>query len=982
MIGVTGHGPRGALRAGRAPGAIFTRFTLRSLAANRMRTVVTVVGIALAAGLLTAVLASVSSLRQGLMDRTRATDGVYQLAFQYTDAEKIDELRAQMGEHLDRLAVERDLGAAPLSAADAESLGTFLGVMGLPQEQGGTAHAAGDEAFDVTRMPEATEGRLPEAPGEICLPSYLRGQTLTGGASSVGDVDSCAVSDGAIELGSRVTLALGRRVAAGDPSYSFRSGATYFEGDESLVDVGSPRTYSVVGFYDPSYASGNVALVCPEEDAATASGEVVSMAYLSTTGYQSSTQMSDELAAIGVDSFQSNRTLLMYQGLERELGVTRSFEMIAATLAVVIMVAAVSLISNSFAISISERTRQFGLLSSLGASRRQLRRTVLTEAAVLGLAAIPVGVCLGLAGAAVAFALTAEGWSAMLGEGVSVGLVVRPGDLALAVALSAVTLVVSAWAPAARAGRVSAVDAIRSARDVRPSRRLQRAFARRRGAMDDLSADGSRPRGLATRLGGMPAFLARRTLDVSAGKSRVAAVSLAVSVALLVTAGLIGDYLGASTSYIDTGSADLNVYVTPEGGFTGTVEDAPVARMNELVGEISKVGGIERASAIATGTSGIRVDPAHMSADALATFSERSSYDPYGTPEGYAQAIVHLVDDATWREMASELGVDGSEADPANLSCVVLNAVDVNDGNTYGTVAPLEPDVERLSLLAEPDDLPDDQWVGTTFVDGQAVYGVLTVDDSEGTVLVATPEEAGLGEVEVSVAACVDDLGDSFPAGASLLRSTNSVTVLMPERAVAASEAAGAVRNFSVAYYMDVTAGADDVQALSDVEETIAGHDDLVVSGSTNLAELVRESRSMEYTIVVFLYCFTAITMAIAVANVFNTIASALMLRTREFAVLQSAGMGRRSFRRMIVLECADFAAKGLVGGVALAALVNVALFQAMSLSIGTLAFDMPWGHVALSCAVVALVLAASALYALRKSHALSLVEALRTDAL
>ena len=150
--------------------------------------------------------------------------------------------------------------------------------------------------------------------------------------------------------------------------------------------------------------------------------------------------------------------------------------------------------------------------------------------------------------------------------------------------------------------------------------------------------------------------------------------------------------------------------------------------------------------------------------------------------------------------------------------------------------------------------------------------------------------------------------------------------------------------------------------------------------GTYNLVELARQSRAMELTVNVFLYCFVAITLAISVANVFNTIASGLMLRTREFAALQSAGMGRRSFRRMIVAECSDVAVKGLVGGVALATLINYALFQAMSASISTLVLEMPWGHVALAFAVVVTVLAVSAGYALRRTHAMNLVEALRSD--
>ena len=57
-------------------------------------------------------------------------------------------------------------------------------------------------------------------------------------------------------------------------------------------------------------------------------------------------------------------------------------------------------------------------------------------------------------------------------------------------------------------------------------------------------------------------------------------------------------------------------------------------------------------------------------------------------------------------------------------------------------------------------------------------------------------------------------------------------------------------------------------------------------------------------------------------------------------------------------------------------------LWRAMSLSVSGLEFAVPWGHLALAFAVVVAVLAASVAYALRKTHALNLVEALRAEAL
>ena len=182
-------------------------------------------------------------------------------------------------------------------------------------------------------------------------------------------------------------------------------------------------------------------------------------------------------------------------------------------------------------------------------------------------------------------------------------------------------------------------------------------------------------------------------------------------------------------------------------------------------------------------------------------------------------------------------------------------------------------------------------------------------------------------------------------------------------------------------YHVRLADGADDAEVLRQMDDA-ADAPGVESLGTTNLIAQQRDARAMSFTVQVFLVCFAAILALIAVANVFNTIASGMMLRTREFAALRSAGMGERAFRRMILAECADYALRGLVLGAALALAVELVLWRAMSLSVSGLEFAVPWGHLALAFAVVVGVLAASVAYALRKTHAMNLVEALRAEAL
>ena len=150
----------------------------------------------------------------------------------------------------------------------------------------------------------------------------------------------------------------------------------------------------------------------------------------------------------------------------------------------------------------------------------------------------------------------------------------------------------------------------------------------------------------------------------------------------------------------------------------------------------------------------------------------------------------------------------------------------------------------------------------------------------------------------------------------------------------------------------------------------------------SDLAESARQNRLMTQAIQLFVMCFSLIMALIAVANVFNTLANSIILRTREFAVLKSAGMGNRAFARMLAYECASYAARGLVIGLAAATAVAWALHRATSLAFEGLAFSLPWAYVGAAVGMVLAVLALSVAYALVRARAGSIVEALRADAI
>ncbi|HEY2316161.1 MAG TPA: FtsX-like permease family protein [Streptosporangiaceae bacterium] len=114
---------------------------------------------------------------------------------------------------------------------------------------------------------------------------------------------------------------------------------------------------------------------------------------------------------------------------------------------------------NTFSIMIGQRTRELALLRALGAGRRQVFRSVLAEAAIVGTVASLGGAGLGIA--------LSKGLVALLSSfGLSLpvtGLVVPPGQLALAAATGLAVTLIAAVAPAYRATSVAPVQALRDA---------------------------------------------------------------------------------------------------------------------------------------------------------------------------------------------------------------------------------------------------------------------------------------------------------------------------------------------------------------------------------------------------------------------------------------------------------------------------------------------------------------------------------------
>lgn len=665
------------------PRGVFWRLTWRALAQNRTRTVVTLVGVTLACALLMAVLTTVTSLDRTMLDYVSASEGTWQA---YVPAASDAATDAFMSDdRFPTLVASTELGSAILDDAARERLSApSLTVLTMPA----TIKGAQDAADGMLIGAELTEGRFPETPDEIVLSVRLKGMTLVAGEevrpSSIYGHEvvglSGATSSGPLELGSQVTLELGCLVdEEGEPTCANDSrwhGSEDFDTPYARhLEGTTTHTYTVVGFrrsqedYQGVYITtelySSVALTAAGAEGTFGALPVARALWVTSDNpgrhapfesfdefdnalWHDLAMPSDEAEPDGpsvrmsMSSYVVHSNLLRYLGLSENRLVYDSFWELAVVLVTVIVGAAIVFVYTAFAIAGPERTRQFGLLASLGASRRQLRRMVLLEALMIAALAIPVGVGLGVVGVALALQATGEAFSVLMGTTQGMVLWVDPVVVAAVVAMMLLVMLVGAWVPAMRASCVSAIDAIRQPQEQRVSRRTARVAARG---------------GLLRKGRGLPRLVARRNLSRASSRGWVVAVSLGVSFALFVTAGTIAQYLGeleGLTASLGSDFANDIVVDLFHGGSDTPASEAYDAQMADMVRELEAIEGTEVTERALMGEEQVVLPPELVGEELQWLFDHEDQAEGYELVEGLS--ATELPDGGVTVEVDHDLG--------------------------------------------------------------------------------------------------------------------------------------------------------------------------------------------------------------------------------------------------------------------------------------------------------------------------------------
>ena len=481
---------------------IFVTITNRTMKQNKARTIVTIIGVILATAMISAVVTLGISLQRYMYDYAVETDGNWHVVAKGLSEERVKEF--QENEEVKDFSVISEIGYAKIGENDEDLFGQYLYLQSIDEK-----------AAEMLSL-KLTQGRLPENENEIIIQGGLQ------------------QNDNEIRIGDTISFPVGDRKDEEGNSLLYNAPVQYDE-EVKLTETfqkREDRQFTVVGFLEHW---GNTQRSGAGLDAFIGKGpESQSINHLYMELYHPSDTF-DFIEKYKDDTFmQENTSVLKWMGISGNDTFQGMLIGMLTILIVIIGIGAVSLIYNAFSISLRERTTQFGLLSSIGATKRQLRRSMWQEALVVGAIGIPIGILSGIGGIGVTLHFIGESMARYIHgtEDGKITLETSPGAILLSALIAFLIICISVWIPAARIKKITPLEAIRANKDV-----------------CIRSKEVKSPK-IIQKLFGLEGMLANKNYKRDRKKYRATVFSLTVSIVLFTAATLFSNYMDMTGAFM------------------------------------------------------------------------------------------------------------------------------------------------------------------------------------------------------------------------------------------------------------------------------------------------------------------------------------------------------------------------------------------------------------------------------------------------
>jgi len=929
--------------------------TLKNLKLNRKRTIVTIVGIILATALLSALVTLVSSFQYSMIEYQKQKDGDFHVKFSNVKMTELSEFKNNR--NIESTFETMGMGFAKLDGCKNEDK-PYAYVM------------ATDEAGFEKGCFNLIEGRMAKNEDEIIIPRHLK---------TNGRID--------IKVGDEITLDIGKRYDSNTESV-ISENCAYEHEAETLSDTVT-KHYKVVGIMErPGYgmedysAAGYTFVTYSDELAAIDNGtkNEASEADTTLTVYSRYTQKAlrnkDVVTAdiIGVDeklfekannssvemsAEESDRFLKEMENAKYDIymngylinyecvfpidGSFKALFTVAAVVALIIILTSVYCIKNSFNISITEKIRQYGMLASVGATRRQIKSSVKTEAAMLGVVGIPVGTMSGILASLILVKVVnalSAGWL-----NVALSFHTSLPALILAVILSIATIYFSATGSARRAAKVTPLEAIRNTKEIK------------------IKSAKLKTPAIIGRIWGIGGVISFKNIKRNNKKYRTTVTSIVIcSVTFIVISYFMS--MAFSVVGMSYASADYNIGIN-----MSCKKDIDIEKFSKLL------SGIEGAEDYLVG-AGYDFDVSKP--EYTKEYGEycRQLYDD---SEDVSQMfLITVLDDKSYDKYASDAGIKNAAA-----GAILVNkcTFDVYNENSSKYV---KKEMELYKYKA-----------GDTIECGYNVYDDASSDDNavegdtESSTEINTEDNSGYVDEETinngvrkTVDVTIAGVTDKVPIG---YKGYSNTLLFMNQKGFESLWGDGKNGNEIKPGYASylayvVAENADEYQDTFEKETEGNPEYSQISFYVSNLDKQMRDEKSLFTLLGVFAYGLIVVIALIGITNIINTLSTGMELRSREFATLRSIGMTDKQFVGMVRLESVFISVKALVIGVPLGILISYLLCVMMNRMDDAIIYELPYKAIILCIVVVIMLIYAIMKLSMTKLRHNNIIETIKNE--
>mgnify|MGYP002533546574 FL=1 len=882
---------------------ILNRLTIRNLKLNKRRTIVTIIGIILATALLTAVATMAVSLKESVTLRSKKVDGDFHLLlYDMTDKEKESVINNRQ---VESYYETHEVGYGVLDGCVNDSKPYVY------------IEALDSDTFEKAEI-NVTSGRLPEDDSEIVISSHIK---TNGGVK--------------YNLGDKITFDIGDRTYNGKKLYQ---NDTYRE-DEQL-EAKQTKTYKVVGICDrlpygeePRTAPGySVITLANKADTSLNKSDI----YLRFNKKALKDRYDLTADILGVDktlfnklnsgkledkeiqtlksqldkthSYYINNSLIKYEAFY-DSSVAFVYNMAAVVMVIIIITSAVC-ISNSFAISINQKTKQYGMLASIGATPRQIRKNVFFEAAFMGVIGIVAGIGGGLSASYILVVLSNK----MLIDTFEMSIVYAPSLLGvlLSIVLAIVTIVLSALVPAIRASRMSPIMAINHSEDIK------------------IKSKSLKTPKLIGKVWGEGGVLAYKNMKRNKRKYRVITISIALSVSTFIALYGFMSLLTESVNRYANDKIDLRVYMS---SYKSMSVDEVNKKVSNIVNRINNETNITDFTFARGFYASLKDEPKYSS-----DYKEVNKYEA-GLAEnnGYYISIISLGNEE-YGKYIKKLGISKETAQSGGI--LVDNTYQyINNGN----------DIKYFNIY-------DGYKAGDVLT-----YRIDTSNSSKSLDNSKSSDDTTLYDIRIVA------LSNERPFGYDNAYTSYGYLIVSDDymNRIDTKNTDSTLLNIN----------CDDPDKAQDI---LVNEFNIGQNYIFNAAQERRNDEKLILTMKIFLYGFIAIVSLIGITNIFNTVTTGMELRGKEFAMLQSIGMTKKEFDKMIRLESVFYGSKALIIGVVSGTILSYVIY--ISAGESQLKYTLPLLAIVMSVIVVIILLLGIMKYSIAQIRKQNIIETIRNE--